>query len=53
MLSESVGASMSLGLLRLIGTLFGAVFGLIAGQCHVLFLHACPVDDAMLTVGSR
>ena len=23
------------------------------GQCHVLFLHACPVDDAMLTVGSR
>ena len=24
-----------------------------AGQCHVLFLYACPVSDAMFTVGSR
>ena len=23
------------------------------GQCYVLFLHACPVDDGTSTVGSR
>ena len=22
------------------------------GQCHTLFLHACPVGDVMFTVGS-
>ena len=25
----------------------------LGGQCHVLFLHACPVGGATFTVGSR
>ena len=30
-----------------------ALLGWSNGQCRVLFLHACPVGDAMFTVGSR